>query len=258
MKPNRRVAVISGASGGLGQVCAKRLAEEGCDIVVADLKPAHETVALVERAGRHAMAVEVDITDPVQVSSLAERVRARFERCDILVNNAGMYSNVPIRELSYEIWRRYMALNLDAAFLLSTAFIPAMMEKRWGRIINMVSNSFFLAGPPGMVAYVTSKGGLIGLTRGLANDCGEHGITVNAVAPGPNPTAKLEEMFYAQAGASERTAFDSFMTGLAQNQAIKRSARPQDVEGAVAFLAGEDAAFVTGQTLVIDGGWARV
>lgn len=253
-----RVAVVSGAAGGLGQSCAQRLAQDGIDVVVADVKASEETVSLIEGAGRRALAVHCDVTRPEQVSALAQQVAQRFGRCDILVNNAGMYSAVPFLEMSYETWRRYMALNLDGAFLLSKAFAPGMIERRWGRIINMASNSFHLVTVPGLTGYVASKGGLIGLTRALASELGPTGVTVNALAPGPTVTAQLEASFYEMAGTRDRQAFDGFMQQLAQNQAVKRIATPADVVGALSFLASEESAMMTGQTLVIDGGWARV
>jgi NAD(P)-dependent dehydrogenase (short-subunit alcohol dehydrogenase family) len=253
-----RVAVISGAAGGLGQACAQRLAQDGADIVIVDLKPAVETVALIEGLGRRALAERCDVTNPEEVSALGKRVLERFGRCDILVNNAGMYSAVPFLQMSYETWRRYMSLNLDGAFLLTKAFAGGMVERRWGRIINMASNSFHLVTVPGLTGYVASKGGLIGLTRGLASEFGTAGVTVNALAPGPTVTAQLEQSFYSMAGTRDAAAFHGFMEQLAQNQSIKRVATPADVVGALSFLASDDAAFMTGQTLLMDGGWARV
>src|SRR5580658_8549098 len=252
-----RVAVISGAAGGLGQACAERMARDGADIVAVDLKSGAETVQLVERLDRRALAVSCDVTSPEQVSALVQQVQARFGRCDILVNNAGMYSTVPFLELSYETWRRYMALNLDAAFLLAKAFVPGMIDRGWGRVVGIASNSFHLVTPPGLTAYVASKGGLIGFTRALASELGTAGVTVNALAPGPTVTAQLEAAFYQMSGTRDHAMFEQFMTQLAQNQAIKRVGTPADVVGTVSFVASEDAAYMTGQTLIVDGGWAR-
>ena len=251
-----RVALITGAASGIGQACARRLAEDGVDIVIADVKPALDTVKLVEAAGRSALAVECDITNPEQVTQLASQVAARFGRCDIVFNNAGMYSTLKFDEITYEIWRRYMALNLDAAFLLAKAFLPGMQERRWGRIVNMASNSFYLL-VPGLAHYIASKGGVVGLTRALASEYGEYGITVNALAPGPTLTEKIAETFFTQAQTRDRAALEAFMSSLAQNQAIKRVSMPEDLVGALSFLTSDDAAFMTGQTLVVDGGWAR-
>jgi len=253
-----RVAVVSGAAGGLGQACAERLARDGLDVVIADVKTAQETVALIERAGRRALAVHCDVTNPEQVTALTRQVSEHFGGCDILVNNAGMYSTVPFLQMSYDMWRRYLALNLDGAFLLAKAFVPGMIERGWGRIINMASNSFHLVTVPGLTGYIASKGGLIGLTRGLASELGTSGVTVNALAPGPTVTAQLESSFYDMAGTHDPAAFEGFMQQLAQNQAVKRVATPADVVGALSFLASEAASMVTGQTLIVDGGWARV
>jgi len=253
-----RVAVVSGAAGGLGQACAQRLAQEGADIIVADLKSGDETVALVEQLGRRALAVTCDVTDPAKVSALAARVAQSFGHCDILVNNAGMYSTVAFSELTYETWRRYMALNFDAGFLLAKAFAPGMIARGWGRIINIASNSFHLATPPGLMPYVASKGGVIGFTRGLASELGTTGVTVNAISPGPTVTAQLEVAYYQMTGKHDHGEFVAFMELMAQNQAIKRVATPADVVGTLSFLASEDSAFMTGQTLVVDGGWARL
>jgi len=257
VKQQGRVALVSGAAGGIGQACARRLAEDGADIVVADVKAADDTARLIEAVGRRVLCIECDVTDPDQVEQLASRVHRAFGRCDILFNNAGVYRTVRFADLAYEAWRRYMALNLDAAFLLAKAFLPAMIERRWGRIINMASNSFYLMTPPGFTAYVASKGGVVGLTRGLASEYGESGVTVNAVAPGPTATARFEEAFYELTGTRDRSAFESGLAALAQNQAIKHVATPADLVGAVSFLASDDAALITGQTLVVDGGWAR-
>lgn len=251
-----RVALVSGAASGIGQACAHRLAEDGFDIVVADIKPAERTATLVRETGRRAEALQCDVTVPEEVARLVAELELRLGRCDVLVNCAGMYSMVPFEELSFEVWRRYMALNLDAMFLLCRALLPAMRKRGWGRVINIASNSFHLA-PAGLTHYIASKGAVIGLTRGLASEYGDSGITVNALAPGPTLTEKLAETFFEQSGTREESALRDFMAALARNQAIKRIATPRDLVGVVSFLASDDAAFVTGQTLLVDGGWAH-
>lgn len=251
-----KVAVVTGAAGGIGQACAQRLAQDGARIVVVDVKPTNATVRSIEALRGEALGVKCDVTQPEQVSALAAQVNERFGRCDILFNNAGMYASIAFEDVTYEIWRRYMALNLDAMFLLAKAFLPGMRQRRWGRIINMASNSFHLLAPA-LTPYVASKGGVIGFTRALATEYGEHGVTVNALAPGPTLTPNIAETFYEQTNSRDEQALTSFLSGLARNQAIKRTATPQDIVGALSFLASEDAAFITGQTLVVDGGWAR-
>ncbi|HVW68000.1 MAG TPA: SDR family oxidoreductase [Steroidobacteraceae bacterium] len=252
----KRVAVVTGGSAGIGQACAQRLAQDGIDVVIADLRPAEQTLRLIAEAGVRARAVACDVTQAEQVEQLAAEVEADFGRCDILVNNAGRYSMLPFEQITLETWRSYMALNLDAVFLLCKAFLPGMKRRGWGRIINMASNSALL-GAPRMAHYIASKGGVIGLTRALAAEFGESGITVNALAPGPTLTETVVESFYASVGSRDEAAFKSFLNLLSQNQAIKRTGTPGDVVGALAFVASDAAAFMTGQTLVVDGGWAH-
>ena len=252
----RRVAVVTGGAAGIGQACAVALAEAGHDIAVADMADASETVARIRALGGQALAVVCDLTNPDQVADLARQVDERYGRCDVLFNNAGVYGFAPVDTLTFAEWRRYMAVNADAAFLTALAFAPGMKARGWGRIVNMASNSFSLH-VASLTPYIASKGAVIGLTRGLASDLGDHGITVNAVAPGPTETAKLRSSFFEQTGTADEVALQGFLSAIAQNQAIKRAGQPIDVAGAVVFLASDAAAFITAQTLVIDGGGAR-
>ncbi len=242
-----KVAVITGGARGLGQAYAKRLAEEGVDVCVADPGDGAETEALVRAAGRKALAVACDVSRPEDVVRLAAEVNREFGRCDILVNNAGVFPNQPFEAMSFEDWRRVLAINLDAMFLTAQSFVPGMKASGWGRIVNMASNTF--ATPvTGFVHYVASKGGVIGFTRALASELGPHGVTVNAIAPSLTRTPGT-------LGPGGQPA-DRF--AMVRNlQAIKRSEEPDDLVGALAFLTSDDAAFVTGQTLYVDGGWVR-
>jgi NAD(P)-dependent dehydrogenase (short-subunit alcohol dehydrogenase family) len=232
------------------------LAEAGLDVAVADMADASETVAAIRVLGRQAFAFGCDLTDPDRVAVMADEVNAKLGRCDVLFNNAGVYGFAPLDTLSFAEWRRYMSINVDAAFLTALAFAPGMKARGWGRIINMASDSYSLY-VQNLTPYIASKGAVIGLTRGLASDLGDHGITVNAVAPGPTETSKLRSSFFEQTGTTDEAALQGFLSAIAQNQAIKRAGRPIDVAGAVVFLASEAAGFITGQTLVIDGGGAR-
>jgi NAD(P)-dependent dehydrogenase (short-subunit alcohol dehydrogenase family) len=250
---NGRVAVITGAALGIGQAYAKRLAEDGADIVIADLQAADETVALVKAAGRNALAVRCDISEPTGVAELAKETQARFGRCDILVNNAGIYPVQNFDDITFEDWRKVMAVNLDSQFLTIKAFWPGMRERKWGRIVNQASDTFLL-NLPGFAHYIASKGGIIGFTRALASEFGEYNVTVNAIAPGLTFTPGTSW----RAGKPGRDGnMDDFAMS-ASHQAVKHKLVPEDMVGTLSFLASDDAALVTGQTIYVDGGHVRV
>jgi (S)-1-phenylethanol dehydrogenase len=252
-----RVALVTGGAGGIGAACAARLARDGFDLVVVDLKPANEVLQLIREAGRRCEYVCCDITDPAKVEALRSHVDAVFGRCDVLLNNAGFYSMVPLDSLSFETWRRYMSVNLDAAFLMSKAFSTLMRRLHHGRIISMASNSFY-SNVPGMIAYMATKGGLIGMTRGLASELGGEGITANLVAPGPILTDQLKAMLPREPGVTLDSAVSGFFAHITATQAVKRTGMPTDVADVVSFLASEASSFISGQTIVVDGGCVRL
>ncbi|HWW64216.1 MAG TPA: SDR family oxidoreductase [Sphingomonadaceae bacterium] len=253
----RKVAVVSGGAGGLGAAIAERLAQDGHAVAIVDIKEDEAVAGRIAAAGGEAAFFRCDITDPAAVEALARDVEARLGPCDILVNNAGRYEHRAFEDLTFEHWRAVMALNVDGMFLMAKAFAPAMRRRRWGRIVNMTSNSVFLA-PPHMPQYVTSKAAIIGLTRALGAELGADGVTVNAVAPGPVGTEKVRASYAEEMGGGSEDGFDDFMGALAANQSIKRPGTPRDVAALVAFLAREEAEMITTQTIVVDGGWARV
>jgi NAD(P)-dependent dehydrogenase (short-subunit alcohol dehydrogenase family) len=247
-----KVAVITGGANGLGQAFAKRLAEDGVHIVIADIAPAEETVKLVKQAGREALACKCDVSLEDSVATMAAEVQQKFGRVDILVNCAGIFPQQAFEQMTFADWRRLLSINLDSVFLCSTAFVPGMKQRGWGRVVSMASSTFGSV-VTGFVHYVASKGGIIGFTRALASELGPHGVTVNAIAPGLTKTP----------GAMARNPRPGFSTmdqefeSVAQFQAIRRVEVPDDLVGTVSFLTSDDAAFITGQTLNVDGGRVR-
>jgi NAD(P)-dependent dehydrogenase (short-subunit alcohol dehydrogenase family) len=248
-----KIAVITGAAGGIGQAFAKRLAQDGAHVVIADIGSGTETVKLVEAAGRQAMACSCDVASPDSVAALAKNVEQRFGRCDILVNNAGVYPLKPFEEMTFADWRHVMSINLDAAFLTTSAFIPGMKQRRWGRIVNMSSSTLNTV-VTSYAHYIASKGGVVGFTRALASEFGAFGITVNAISPSLTRTPGT----ISRAPRFGRANMDEEFAALATRQAIPRPEVPDDLVGAASFLTSNDAAFITGQTLYVDGGMVRV
>lgn len=240
-----RVAVVTGAASGLGRAYAERLARDGAEVVVADVQDGQETVAAICDAGGAAIAATCDVSSEEAVVALRELTVQHFGRCDILVNNAGVYPSIPWAELDFATWRRVVSINLDGTFLACKAFASVMADNGFGRIVN-ISSSTFEVPVPGFVHYVSSKAGVIGLTRSLATELGAQGITVNCILPGLTMTP-----------SREGTVPDAVLDHITASQAIKRRAVPSDIEGAVSFLASDDAGWITGQALVVDGGQAH-
>ena len=234
-----RLAVVTGGSSGIGEQIAARFAGEGARVVNLDLEE-----------GKTAEGVEFrrcDVTRQDQVDAVAGELTAGASHPEILVNSVGIYPTYRLDEMDLDLWRKVMSINAESMFLMCRAFAPTMISAGYGRIINIASNSFYGATPLGYSLYTATKGAMIGFTRGLATDLGEHGVTVNAIAPG---LLKHEKML------TERD--ESLFEEVAAQQAIHRSQLPEDVAGAAAFLASDDAAFMTGQTVVVDGGLVRV
>jgi NAD(P)-dependent dehydrogenase (short-subunit alcohol dehydrogenase family) len=242
-----RTAFITGAAAGIGQAYAQRLAADGANVVVADIADGSETVGLIEAAGSAGLAVECDVSSADSVAAATAAAAEKFGTVDILVHNAAIYPITMFADMSFEDWRKVLSVNLDSVFHLCHELLPPMREQQWGRVVCIASNTFH-AGTGGMSHYVASKGGIIGFLRSLADEVGQEGVTVNAIAPSLVRSKGTIE------GPHEELGLFEFV---AQGQAIKRTEEPADLVGAMSFLTSDDAAFVTGQTLCVDGGWVR-
>ena len=238
-----KVAVVTGAAQGIGNAIARGLAAEGARIVVADLSRAEQAAREFEGG----IGLTVDVADEAEVERMAQEVVERCGSIDILVNNAGLYASLqmrPFTEIPVEEWRRVMDVNVLSMFLTTRAVVPRMLEQGGGRIVNISSGTPF-RGVPFLLHYVTSKGAIVALTRALAKELGRHDVLVNCVAPG----------FTMSDGVREHPeVIEALREASVSARTLQRDQEPEDVVGAVVFLCGPGATFVTGQTIVIDGG----
>jgi pyridoxal 4-dehydrogenase len=239
-----RVAVVSGAAQGMGKAVAERLAAEGATVVAVDINGEGAT-ATAKAIGGKSFGHAADIGDEGAVAKLFAAVESKAGKLDVLVNNAAIVPFVKWDELTFQEWRRVLRVNLDGLYLMCRAGSDLMRKNGYGRIVNFSSNSIF-AGTPNMAHYVASKGGVLTFTRALATELGIYKITVNSICPGLTDTEGVQQ-------TPHKEAF-GFVDML---QAIKGKGVPADIVPAVAFLASEEAHWITGQALAVDAGMVR-
>ena len=244
-----KVAVVTGAGHGIGKFYAEKLASEGAKVVIAeiDLAATKKTVSELSAKGYQVIGVQTDVTSEASVSNMVAESINHFKKIDILVNNAAIFATIPMSrapydEITIDEWDLMMSVNIKGTWLVSKAVIAEMKKQSYGKIIN-VSSSTAVKGSPSRIHYVTSKAGIIGFTKTLANEVGGFNICVNCVAPGStlseeNPNESILKM----------------RSDAANVRALKRVQTPDDLTGAILFFASTESDFITGQTLVVDGG----
>jgi NAD(P)-dependent dehydrogenase (short-subunit alcohol dehydrogenase family) len=248
MRLKDKVAIVTGGAKGLGRAFALKLAEEGASVMVVtrrDMDNLKETVKQINDRGGKASFFQADVSKEADTKAMAETTIKKFGRIDILLNNAAVYDGIkrkPFYEIDLAEWDLVMTVNVKGAFLATRAVFPSMKSQSHGKIINLASEVFF-TGSNGFAHYVASKGGIIGLTRALAVELGPHNICINCVAPGFTDTE-------ASRGLTDVTKYDTSKTPL------RRLETPEDLTGAALFLASPESDFITGQTLLVDGGRA--
>ena len=240
-----KVVIVTGGARGIGRAYCLGLAAEGARVVVADVLDPKPVVTEIEGRGAQALGVSCDVSREADTQRLATETLARFGRIDALVNNAALYGTLkrrPFMEIPVEEWDQVMAVNLRGLFLCARAVFPTMKAQGKGVIVNIASSTFF-KGVADYIHYTTSKGGVVGFTRSLARELGPHGIRVNALAPG-----------FTLSGENEKNISEDRKRANLEARMLKRPEVPEDLVGSMIYLLSDDSAFMSGQTLLVDGG----
>jgi gluconate 5-dehydrogenase len=240
-----RVALVTGTSRGLGQAFARALARCGADLILTsrqrqDLLPFQEEILAM---GRKAVALELDVRDEASIAKMAEQAHVAFDVIDILVNNAGCNVRKPALDVSWQDWNQVLDTNLRGSFFVTKAIVPHMIARGYGRVINIGSVTS-VAGYAGLAPYTASRGGIRQLTMSLADEWGRYGVTVNCLAPGWFKTDQNKILY----------EDPEWVEYLVDRIPLKRPGTPADLDGAIVFLASEESCYITGQTLLVDGG----
>jgi NAD(P)-dependent dehydrogenase (short-subunit alcohol dehydrogenase family) len=247
MKLKDRVAIVTGAAQGIGRAYALRLAQEGAKVAIADIVDGSRVEQEIASKGGEALALRTDVSEQASTEKMASETIARFGKIDILVNNAAIFATIqtkPFYQITPQEWDDIMRVNVKGPFLCSKAVYPQMKKQGKGKIINVASGVFF-KGLPLFLHYVTSKGGVIAMTRALAREMGDDNICVNAIAPGYTVTEVMQD---------DSIHDEAFINAVVMTRCFKRHELPEDLTGTIVFLASDDSDFITGQTIVVDGG----
>jgi 2-hydroxycyclohexanecarboxyl-CoA dehydrogenase len=246
---NGRVALVTGGARGIGEAIARALAQDGLTVVVADLREdeAEATASAIRQAGGKALAIRVDVTSSDSVAAGLTAAHERVGPIDVLVNNAGWDDLKPFMDTDEDFWDRVLDVNFKGALRLTQGVLPGMLERGWGRIINIGSDAGRVGSSLESV-YSGAKGGVIAFTKTVAREVARKGITANVVCPGPTDTPFLREVVAAQGDA------DKVIGAMVSGVPMKRLGAPEEIASAVRFFARDDAGYVTGQTLSVSGG----